>query len=34
LGIPDQFIEQGSIAELQKICGIDIESIILVLNKT
>ncbi len=34
MGIPDQFIEHGSIVELQKICGIDIESVILVLNKT
>ena len=34
LGIPDQFIEHGSIAELQKICGIDIESIISILKKT
>ncbi len=32
LGIPDQFIEHGSIAELQKICGIDVESIISFLN--
>lgn len=28
LGIPDQFIEQGSIAELQKICGIDVDSLV------
>ncbi len=34
MGIPDQFIEHGSIAELQKICSIDLESVILVLNKT
>lgn len=27
LGTPDQFIEQGSIAELQKICGLDPTSI-------
>ncbi|MCF1421732.1 1-deoxy-D-xylulose-5-phosphate synthase [Mangrovimonas futianensis] len=27
LGVPDQFIEQGTIPELQKICGIDTESI-------
>ena len=32
LGIPDQFIEHGSIAELQKICGIDVESLISVLK--
>lgn len=28
LGIPDQFMEHGTIAELQKICGIDVESIV------
>ncbi|MFZ4401847.1 MAG: 1-deoxy-D-xylulose-5-phosphate synthase [Bacteroidales bacterium] len=28
LGIPDKFIEQGSIAELQSECGIDLNSII------
>lgn len=27
LGIPDQFIEHGTVDELQKICGIDSESI-------
>ncbi|MBL0014490.1 MAG: 1-deoxy-D-xylulose-5-phosphate synthase [Flavobacterium sp.] len=32
LGIPDQFMEHGSIAELQKICGIDVESIVSLLN--
>ncbi len=34
LGIPDQFIEHGSIAELQKICGIDVESIVSFFLKT
>lgn len=34
LGIPDQFIEHGSITELQKICGIDVESLISVLKET
>ena len=33
LGIPDQFIEHGSIAELQKICGIDVESIVSLFKK-
>ena len=28
LGIPDSFIEHGSVSELQKICGIDVRSII------
>ncbi len=28
LGIPDEFIEHGTINELQKYCGIDIESLI------
>ncbi|MEI6695826.1 MAG: 1-deoxy-D-xylulose-5-phosphate synthase [Bacteroidota bacterium] len=28
LGIPDQFIEQGSIAELQAECGFDVNSIV------
>jgi 1-deoxy-D-xylulose-5-phosphate synthase len=32
MGIPDQFIEHGSIAELQKICGLDVESIISLLR--
>ncbi len=27
LGVPDHFIEQGTIAELHKICGIDAESL-------
>lgn len=34
LGIPDKFIEHGSIIELQKICGIDVESIVSILKKT
>jgi 1-deoxy-D-xylulose-5-phosphate synthase len=33
LGIPDQFIEHGSITELQKICGIDTETIRSVLEQ-
>ncbi len=28
IGIPDNFIEQGTIDELQKICGIDVERLI------
>jgi 1-deoxy-D-xylulose-5-phosphate synthase len=27
LGIPDVFIEHGTVAELQKICGLDVESL-------
>jgi 1-deoxy-D-xylulose-5-phosphate synthase len=27
LGIPDVFVEHGTVEELQKICGIDVESI-------
>ena len=27
LGVPDVFIEHGTVEELQKICGIDVESI-------
>ncbi|MCF0243997.1 MAG: 1-deoxy-D-xylulose-5-phosphate synthase [Bacteroidaceae bacterium] len=27
LGIPDEFIEHGTVAQLQEICGLDIESI-------
>ncbi len=27
LGLPDKFIEHGSVSELQKLCGIDVESI-------
>ena len=27
LGIPDEFIEQGTIAELQQYCKIDVESL-------
>ena len=26
-GVPDEFIEQGTILELQKICKIDVESL-------
>jgi 1-deoxy-D-xylulose-5-phosphate synthase len=32
LGIPDEFIEHGTIAELQKACGIDVASIIATLK--
>ena len=28
LGIPDHFIEQGSVQELQQLCGIDVESLV------
>jgi 1-deoxy-D-xylulose-5-phosphate synthase len=28
LGIPKRFVEQGSIAELQKECGFDVDSIV------
>lgn len=28
LGIPDVFVEHGTVEELQKICGIDVESIV------
>ena len=28
LGIPDMFVEHGTVEELQKICGIDVESIV------
>ncbi|MBC7557233.1 MAG: 1-deoxy-D-xylulose-5-phosphate synthase, partial [Chryseobacterium sp.] len=33
LGIPDEFIEHGTVNELQKICGIDVESIFNLLNE-
>lgn len=33
LGIPDEFIEHGTVNELQKICGIDVESIFNLLKK-
>lgn len=33
LGVPDEFVEHGTVDELQKICGIDIESIIKVLSE-
>ncbi len=33
LGIPDQFIEQGTVDELQKICKIDSESIMQLINQ-
>ena len=32
LGIPDQFIEQGTVEELQRICNIDVASLIALLN--
>jgi len=32
LGIPDQFIEQGTVNELQKICKIDVESLAFILS--
>jgi len=33
LGIPDRFIEQGSIAELQSECGFDVEAIVQTIKK-
>ncbi len=33
LGIPDQFIEQGTVEELQRICNIDVASLIALLNR-
>jgi 1-deoxy-D-xylulose-5-phosphate synthase len=33
IGIPDNFIENGTVLELQKICGIDIESLIKIFEK-
>ena len=32
LGLPDQFIEHGSVKQLQQLCGIDEESILRVMN--
>ena len=32
LGIPDEFIEHGTVEELQKYCKIDIESLISILS--
>ena len=32
LGIPDEFIEQGTVEELQKYCKIDVESLISILS--
>ena len=32
LGIPDSFIEQGTVLELQKICKIDVPSLIQFFN--
>lgn len=32
LGIPDQFIEQGTVVELQQFCKIDVESLISILS--
>ena len=34
LGIPDRFINHGTVSQLQQICGIDVESIKKVLNDT
>ena len=33
LGVPDRFIEQGTVAELQQICGLDVGIIQLLLEK-
>ncbi len=33
IGIPDNFIEHGTVQELQKICGIDVESLIHLFDK-
>jgi 1-deoxy-D-xylulose-5-phosphate synthase len=34
IGIPDNFIEHGTVFELQKICGIDVESLIKIFEKS
>ena len=34
LGIPDKFVNHGTVPQLQQICGIDVESIKKVLNET
>ena len=33
IGIPDSFIEHGTVAELQKICGIDVDNLIKLFEK-
>lgn len=33
LGIPDKFVDHGTVSQLQQICGIDVESIKEILNK-
>ena len=33
IGIPDNFVEQGTVLELQKICGIDVESLAAIFRK-
>ncbi len=33
IGIPDNFMEHGTVQELQKICGIDIESLLKIFDK-
>ena len=32
LGIPDEFIEHGTVDELQHYCNIDVESLVLLFN--
>ena len=32
VGIPDKFIAQGTVAELHKLCGMDIDSIVTLLT--
>jgi 1-deoxy-D-xylulose-5-phosphate synthase len=32
LGVPDSFIEHGTIEELQKICGIDVDALVRILS--
>ncbi len=34
IGIPDNFIEHGTVFELQKICGIDVDSLIKIFEKS
>ena len=33
MGLPDQFIEHGSVPELCRLCGIDVESIVKAIEK-
>ena len=34
MGMPDEFVEHGTVAELKRICNMDIDSIVAAIKET